>query len=125
MKRLLIASTIACILALPGAFLWAADQDREQTQDQMQVYGSQLMTKQERNEYRNKVRTAKTAKEREQIRQEHHKLMSKRAKKQGVTLPDEPPAMGSHRGMGSGKGMGSREGMGSGGGAGAGGGRGR
>ena len=84
----------------------------------MQVYGSLLMTEQERNEYRNKIRAAKTAKERELIRHEHHQLMTKRAKKQGVTLPDEPPAMGSHRGMESGAGMGPRDGMGSGGGAG-------
>jgi uncharacterized membrane protein len=123
MKKQIIISTLACVLMLPGSFSLAADQDREQAQDQVQVYGSQLMTEQERNEYRNKIRAAKTAKEREQIRHEHHQLMTKRAKKQGVTLPDEPPAMDSRRGMEPRGGMGPREGMGSGGGAG--GGRGR
>ncbi len=123
MKRQMIVSALSCALLLPVSFSWAADQDMEKIQNQIQVYGSQLMTEQERNEYRNKIKTAKTAKEREQIRHEHHKLMTQRAKKQGVTLPDEPPAMGSHRGMGGG--MRPRDGMGSGGGMGPGGGQGR
>jgi len=72
------------------------------------------MTEQERNEYRNQICAAKTAKERERIRHEHHQLMMKRVKKQGVTLPDQPPAMGSHRGMGPGGSKGPRDGMGSG-----------
>ncbi len=125
MKRYIIVPILASILLMPGAFAWAADQDRVQAQDQVQVYGSQLMTEQERNEYRNKIRAAKTSQERERIRQEHHQAMTQRAKKQGVTLPDEPPAMGSHRGMRDGQGMGSGGGMGSRDGMGAGGGRGR
>src|SRR3989344_5573541 len=72
--------------------------------DQNQIYGSQLMTQQERNEYSNRMRAAKTEQEREQIRKEHHEQMKIRAKEKGVTLPDEPPARG--RGMGPGKGMG-------------------
>jgi hypothetical protein len=94
----------------------AADkaQAQEKAQTQEQVYGSQLMTQQERDEHRAKMRAAKTDKEREQIRKEHHEKMKERAKVQGVTLPDEPPAMG---GMGGG--------MGPGGGMGSGGGRGR
>ena len=111
MKREIIVSTLTCALLLFGPLTSAADQERVQTQNQAQVYGSQLMTKQERNEYRNKIKTAKTAKEREQIRHEHHQLMTKRAKKQGITLPDKPPAMGSHRGMGPKDGMGPRDGM--------------
>jgi hypothetical protein len=125
MKRHIIVPILASILLMSGAFSWAADQDRVQAQDQVQVYGSQLMTEQERNEYRNKIRAEKTSKERERIRQEHHKAMTKRAKKQGVTLPEVPPAMGSRRGMEAGKGMGSGGGMGPRDGMGAGGGRGR
>jgi len=90
------------------------DQDRLRTRDPDQVYGSQLMTQEERNAYRERMRAAKTEQEREQIRQEHHEQMKLRAKEKGVTLPDEPPARG--RGMGPGKGMG--PGMGPGGGAG-------
>ena len=68
------------------------------------------MTLQERNEYHNRMRVLKTEQEREAFRQEHHKLMQARARAQGKTLPDMPPAamgpgvMGP--GMGSGSGMG-------------------
>lgn len=83
------------------------------------IYGSQLMTNQERIEHRNKLQAAKTATEREQVRLQHHERMQLRAKEQGVTLPDTPPAQGGGqgRGMGPGGGMG---GMGSGGGMGPG-----
>ncbi|MGD2151455.1 MAG: hypothetical protein PVF99_12665 [Desulfobacterales bacterium] len=56
------------------------------------------MTQQEREEYRSKMRTAKTAEEREQVRKEHHERMKDRAAERGVTLSEEPPARG--RGMG-------------------------
>jgi hypothetical protein len=72
------------------------------------IYGSQLMTNQERIEHRNKMQAAKTAEEREQVRLQHHEQMQLRAKQQGVTLPDTPPAQGGGqgRGMGPGGGMG-------------------
>lgn len=72
------------------------------------IYGSQLMTNQERIEHRNKRRAAKTAEEREQVRLQHHEQMQLRAKEQGVTLPDTPPPPGVGQGprMGPGGGMG-------------------
>lgn len=75
------------------------EQDQERLQDREQIYGSQLMTPEERSEYRNQLRAAKSAKEREQIRKEHHERMRERAKEQGVMLPDEPPERGMGRGM--------------------------
>jgi hypothetical protein len=95
-------------------------QDQVRTQDQEQVYGSQLMTQQERTAYRAKMRAAKTQEERERIRAEHHEQMKARAKERGVTLPDEPPARGGGMGPGGG-GMGpGGGGMGPGGGMGGG-----
>lgn len=79
------------------------------------IYGSQLMTAEERAAYREKMRAAKTSAERERLRTEHHKDMQARAKERGVTLPDAPPGR-AHRG----RGMGPRGGMGPGRGAGAG-----
>lgn len=70
-----------------------------------QIYGSQLMTRQERMEHRAKLRAAKSAEEREQIRKEHHEQMQQRAKEKGVTLPDMP-AMPAGGGMGPKGGMG-------------------
>lgn len=92
------------------------DQDRTQLQDQDRIYGSELMTRQERNDYRNRMRTLKTRQEREAFRLEHHKQMQERARAQGKTLPDMPPAgMGPGSGMGPGGGMGTGGGMGPGG----------
>ncbi|MBE0621299.1 MAG: hypothetical protein IH605_11955, partial [Burkholderiales bacterium] len=99
MKRTLIASVLTAALFLPAAVAGAADQQ--------QIYGSQLMTQQERNEYSARMRAAKTAAEREQIRLEHHAQMTERARARGMTLPDEPSGRGrGGPGMGQGGGMG-------------------
>ncbi len=78
------------------------------------IYGSQLMTRQERIEHRNKLRAAKSVEEREQVRLQHHEQMQLRAKEKGVTLPDAPPAIGGGQGrrLGPADGMGGMGGMG-------------
>ena len=118
-RRLIRGAMIALVATGVTVPILATDQARAQDQTQAQdqirdqdIYGSQLMTVQERNEYRNKMRSAKTAQERERIRAEHHEQMQVRAKDRGVTLPDQPPA-GRGPGMGPGGG-----GMGPGGGGG-------
>lgn len=90
-----------------------------------QVYGSQLMTQQERFEYRQRLQNANTAAARERIRAEHHQRIQERAKGQGIKLPEQPPAQGMHQGSGMGVGQGRSQGPGQGGGMGQGGGRGR
>lgn len=119
-KRTLISATVVALCSAATA-AWAGEQAQvqQQTEQQVQqpmrpsapVYGSQLMTRQERIEYRNKMRAAKTRQEREQIRAEHHTRMQERAKERGLTLPDAPPPNG---GMGGGMGPGSGPGMGGG-----------
>lgn len=110
--RTLAVSTLACTLLLGGSAAFAADkvqaqdQARDQTQLQDQIYGSQLMTEQERLQHRNMMRSFKTNEEREAYRQEHHKKMQERAKEKGVQLPDEPLPQGSMRGSGGGMGPG-------------------
>jgi hypothetical protein len=95
MKRTLMVSVLAAVLILYSGFAFAADQDE-------QIYGSQLMTQQERTEYRAKMRAAKTVREREQIRNEYNEQLKERAKERGVTLPDEPPGRGGGMGPGGG-----------------------
>lgn len=97
--------------ALPAP---AGAQEQAQTQAQETIFGSQLMTAEERAAYRQRILAAKTEEERERIRSEHHARMLERAKEQGVTLPEEPPAGGMHRGMGGGMGPGMGGGMGGG-----------
>lgn len=125
-KFVLSALTIAMCMMLNTNVSVAADQAQAQqkTQDKAQkpevIYGSQLMTRQERTEYRAKMRSLKTKEEREALRMEHHQQMQERAKARGKTLPDMPPAQG--RGMGPcGGAMPCGGGMGPGGGAGSGG----
>lgn len=93
----LVAAAVAAALSFP--LLSAA-------QNQRPIYGSQLMTQQERVDYRARMRNLRTAQERERFRLEHHERMQERARARGITLPDEPPARGG-RGMGpGGQGMG-------------------
>jgi hypothetical protein len=132
-KKTLTMTALTSVLVFAAGSALADDQDRtrlqdkDQTKDQIQdktqdrIYGSQLMTAKERNEFRSRMRSAKTAQEREQIRAEHHERMKVRAKERGVTIPDEPPARGG--GMGPGSGMGPGGGMGPGSGMGPGGGK--
>lgn len=101
-KYLILASLLT--LMAPAYTAFAADE----------VYGSQLMSEQERNAYRTKMQSMKTEQERQQLRMEHHKQMQERAKAQGVTLPDMPPNQGMHQGMGQGTGQGMHQGMGQG-----------
>ena len=61
---------------------------------QEQVYGSQLMTLEERAEYHGAMRAAKTVEERELLRKEQHQRMDARAKTRGVTLANEPLVRG-------------------------------
>ncbi|BBP02466.1 hypothetical protein [Sulfuriferula nivalis] len=108
-KKLLISTLLLAAITIPFQVTVAADQTSTQTQlqTQNQIYGSQLMTLQERTTYRNEMHRAKTEQAREQIRSQHHEQMQVRAKERGVTLPDSPPAMGGGMGPGmSGGGMG-------------------
>lgn len=61
------------------------------------IYGRQLMTQQERREYREQMRSAKSWEEREQLRRAHHERMRERARAKGVPLSDPPPARGPGR----------------------------
>lgn len=113
MKRTIfmgVAAILVVLFTLPASLL---------AQDE--VYGWQLMSEQERAEYRTKMQNMKTEEERNKYRYEHHQEMQQRAKQQGVTLPDMPRDRMRERDMNmdrDGGGMG-----GSGGGMGGGGGR--
>jgi hypothetical protein len=125
-KKIVITILAGALLVSSNPLL-SAEQDptkekiQAQTKDQERIYGSELMTDKERNEYRERMRSAKTQQEREKIRSEHHDRMLARAKERGVTIPDQPPAKGAGTGPGGGMGPGA-DGVGPGGGSGKGGG---
>jgi hypothetical protein len=91
---------LALILAVT---LPAMAQDRSPQREQERIYGSQLMTEQERSDYRQQMRSKRTEQEREALRQEHHQRMVERARERGIQLPEQPP-QGAGRGMGPGGG---------------------
>jgi hypothetical protein len=122
-NRLLIVSALATALTLQFGYIRVgtfADKfalaATVQAAGQEQIYGAQLMTPQKRAAFSSKMSAAKTVEEREQLRQENHQAMQERAKSQGMSLPDQPPAgMGQGGGMmNQGSGMGHGSGMGSG-----------
>lgn len=76
----------------------AAAQPAEQTRRSEPIYGYRMMNDAERNEYREKMRNARNAEERQALRDEHRQLMENRARERGATLPD---ARGPGRGPGS------------------------
>lgn len=98
MKKLLITAALSGALLVTTLNLSAAEWDREHEQKREQLYGSQLMTEQERAEQRAKMRHAETREEQERIREEHHERMETRAQERGVELAD-PPGWG-RRGAG-------------------------
>ena len=101
LKQKLIMSALTGALALSSCLtLAAADQKQTQQTQQKQVYGSELMTEQEREAHRSKMRAAKTDEEREQIRSEQHERMKERVNERGMTLPDQPPVSGGGMGPG-------------------------
>ncbi len=108
-RKTLVFSVLVGSLSLSAGFALAVDQE--------QTYGSQLMTQQEHEQYRARMRAAKTTEEQEQILMEHHERMKERANERaGLPLPDKLPARGgvmapSGGGMESSGDMGSGSGM--------------
>jgi hypothetical protein len=112
MKRTLIYSAvIAALFPTMASLAIAADNGEGQGNQQLQeeIYGSQLMSQQERIDYRAQMKAAKTDEERAQLRQKHQAQMQARAEKQGVTLPNGPPMSNAVPGMRPGTGMGGHE----------------
>lgn len=116
-KQTMIVIAVSGAMSLVSGTSLAAEPVRAQARQQAQeeIYGSQLMTEQERIEHRTTMRTLKTQQERDAYRLEHHKLMQERAAARGITLPDMPPRAGAGAGAGQRGGMGQGGGMGPGG----------
>ena len=118
-KKIILVSGLSAVLLAASGTSFAADQDRDQLRDQDmthtsdQIYGSDMMTSQERAEFRSQMQAAKSAEERMRMRNEHHEQMKMRAQERGLKMPEEPPAMHQRKnGMGNGMGNGMRNGNG-------------
>jgi len=113
MRLNVITAALAAALSLsiaysaPAAAQGGPGQKAKQAES---IYGYDMMSDAERNEYRTKMRGAKTDKERQALREEHRSTMTARMKERGI----EPGQM---RGKGAGPG-GPGDGKGKGGGPG-------
>lgn len=107
MYKKAILSALTCAFILSSGIALAANAAVQEQARTQQTTGSQLMTPEERNEQRAKMRNATSAEERGEIRKEHHEKMKGKAREKGVTIPDNPPARGQGMGGGQGGGMGS------------------
>jgi hypothetical protein len=67
-----------------------------------QMYGEQLFSQQERDDYRKRMQEAKTPEERTKIRDEVHAQAQARAKEKGITLPEPRGPRGPGPGPGPG-----------------------
>ncbi len=80
---------LVLILLLCGALPAVAAAPAEPAPVQREIIpGSELMTSQERERYRLRLRGAGTPQERERLRAEHVKAMEERARLQGLTIID-------------------------------------
>lgn len=115
MKSKRLAAAVVAALITAGAMAEQTGKMPPIAEDEP-IYGSQMMTQQERLQYRERLRNASTLEERERIRSQHHEQMQTRARERGVSLPDTPPAKGGkqHGSPGAGAGGGGKGGGGSG-----------
>ncbi|MDO8286057.1 MAG: hypothetical protein Q7T69_13695 [Rhodoferax sp.] len=74
-----LIAVVSLQIAGMGTSTLAQDQTRDQDRLRDPIFGSQLMSPQERVQYQAKVRTLKTEQERESYRLEHHNQMQERA----------------------------------------------
>jgi hypothetical protein len=96
MKRLMMMSALVAILPLSSGFVAAADkapaEEKVQTDKHERTHASQLMTRQERDDYRAKQHNAKTAEEKDRVRKEHNDRMKARAKERAAAAKPAAPA---------------------------------
>jgi hypothetical protein len=95
MKRLMMICALAAILPLASTVAAAADkapdQEKVQPDRHERVHASQLMTRQERDDYRAKKHNAKTAEEKDRVRKEHNDRMKARAKERAAAAKPATP----------------------------------
>ncbi len=83
--RVLTSLCLAALITLAAAPVAAAEPQQLQREI---IPGSELMTSQEREQYRLRLRGAGTPQERERLRAEHVRVMEERAQMRGLQLID-------------------------------------
>ncbi len=92
-KTFILALTLLAAVATTLGFWSSGLLAQTQTQTQVQIYGSKLMTDAERAEFQTKMSSLKTDKERDALRLDQIKKMNLRATEKGITLQHVPAAV--------------------------------
>lgn len=87
-----VGSDCPCQGLVPGDVPAPSAATRVAPASHADVYGWDIMTPGERRCYSLRMLAARTPAERARIRDEYHRLMAERARQQGITLPEVPPA---------------------------------
>jgi hypothetical protein len=111
LKKITIMLTVSCLLAGLSGVAMAQEVDPViphgslvTLQDLQDIYGWQIMTQQERDQFRADMLNAKTKEELQTICREHRRKMQLRAQEMGVVLPEKPLKSVKTVGMGQGPG---------------------
>jgi len=107
--RAVLAAAVCAAMMTMTVSLFAADTPAGKTAPKSEpIYGYRMMSDAERNEYREKMRNARSEQERQSLRDENRKRMEARARERGVTLPEQrgPGSGPGPRGEGKGPGYG-------------------
>ena len=102
LKRTLTYLTGALALGIGLALAATPPEEAAPQPAKEQVYGSQLMTQQERAAHRARMMAATTPEAKALIRAQQHERMKVRARQLGLEMPDTPPALAGGRGPGPG-----------------------
>jgi hypothetical protein len=103
--RTLLAAAVAAAMMTMTVNLFAAEPSAPRPAYKSEpIVGYGMMNDGERNDYRKRMREARSEQERQTIRDEHRKLMETRAKERGVTLPEQRGPRGEGKGAGYGPG---------------------
>ena len=81
-------------LAAMGLMIFAVTVAHAEDEDTVPISGRELMTEQERDQYRTAMQALETEEERAALRKSHQKEMKSRAREQGVELRDGGGRMG-------------------------------
>lgn len=88
-----IAISMAAAIVMASAAVDTIGQQQAPVKREI-IPGSELMTSQERERYRQRIRGAKTPEEEQKIRADHVGQMRERARLRGLRLPESPAAEG-------------------------------
>ena len=88
MKNILVVAATAALLAM--SFHLGAQQSAPKAPAESRARPDALFTQQERDQFRERMRSAKTPEERAAVRKDMRGAMEQRAKEKGVTLPRGP-----------------------------------